>query len=164
MIRSITSIVHDCHCRVSFTKCWTHKCKIFLGHVPTLFFQRKTIFNLTDDSLCPQQNSPSGVRRKSPFASLRKTIRTAIRKAKKHSCQNGRRSDKASARISLLVCSRMLPVVIPRASLVIGISYSASKLEMCKAVPSPSTVGLVAIMISLNLPSATRWQSGSIVN
>lgn len=56
--------------------------------------------------------------------------------------------DNASARISLFVYSNTLPVVIPRAKRVNETGNSASKLEMYNAVPSPSTVGLVAMMTS----------------
>ena len=49
-------------------------------------------------------------------------------------------------------------------SRVIATGYSANRLEMCKAVPSPSTVGLVAMITSLNWPVRTRSTSGSMVS
>ena len=64
----------------------------------------------------------------------------------------------ASARISLFANSNTLPAVMPRASRVIW-TGNPSRFEMCSAVPSPSTVGLVAMITSRNLPLRTRSTS-----
>ena len=78
--------------------------------------------------------------------------------------QNGCRPEIASATISLLVYSSILPWVMPRASFVILTFESASIFEIYNAVPSPSTVGLVAIITSVKLPFAARSINCSIVN
>src|SRR5262249_22639241 len=78
--------------------------------------------------------------------------------------QNARRPSKASASIWLLANSSTEPDGRPRAKRVRRTPVSASRFEMYRAVPSPSVVGLVAMITSRTLPCRTRRSRLSTVN
>ena len=71
---------------------------------------------------------------------------------------------RASAIISRFAYSSTLPAVIPLARRVISTGNSLKKLLMYSDVPSPSTVGLVAMMTSTKFPVRTRSTRASIVS
>ena len=78
--------------------------------------------------------------------------------------QNGCRPESASASISLLANSRTLPEARPRANLVIATPVLSRALATSIAVPSPSRLGFVAMMISRTPPFWTRRRRASRVN
>src|SRR5205823_4161127 len=77
--------------------------------------------------------------------------------------QNARRPSRASASIWLLANSRTEPEGKPRAKRVRRTPRGVSKLERYSAVPSPSRVGLVAMMTSPTPPALTRASRRSMV-
>src|SRR5262249_49908607 len=78
--------------------------------------------------------------------------------------QNARRPSRASASIWLLANSSTEPEGKPRAKRVTHTPVPASRLEMYSAVPSPSRVGLVAMITSCTPPCCTRRSRASAVS